>query len=307
MTAIVIVNYNKYEDTLACVDSIFKSETNETYHIIVVDNASPNDSWKRLQVLNQHESISLLLADDNRGYCAGNNIGIKYALENLGADYIWILNPDTLVEPDTLQNLHDFAGTKNDLGILGCKLVYYPDTQYLQALGGGDFGVHKYGELRPGAHLYHLKSSDIDLPDEVELDLIIGASMYIPAKIFQTCGLMNERFHLYADETEFCLRVAKFGFRHYAISSAVVYHKEGWRQSGQKLMGTYYNSRNTLYLIKELFPDYLKRNLFISWCRIFNYVRRGKFKFAYMQYRGICDFLHGIDGRVDLNIKEKQS
>ena len=119
MTAIVIVNYNKYEDTLACVESILKSKTDEPYHIIVVDNASPNDSWERLQALKQHGNVTLLLADDNRGYCAGNNIGIKYALENLGADYIWILNPDTLVEMDTLQRLHDFAISKDDFGILG--------------------------------------------------------------------------------------------------------------------------------------------------------------------------------------------
>lgn len=299
MTAIIIVNYNKYEDTFACVESILQTKTKEQYRIIIVDNASPNDSWEKLQKFKENNRISLLLANDNRGYCAGNNIGITFAMNNFQPDYIWILNPDTLIASDTLENLHNFAENKHDLGILGCKLIYYPDTQYLQALGGGDFRIHKYGELRPGQHLYHLQSSDMELPDVVELDLIIGASMYIPVKVFKQCGLMNERFHLYADENEFCLRVAKFGFKHYAISNAAVYHKEGWRQLKQNISGTYYNTRNTLYLIQELFPNNLKRNLFLSRLKVVYSIIRGKFKMAKAQYIGIRDFLHGIDGRVD--------
>lgn len=306
MTAIIIVNYIKYKDSLACVESIINSKTTECYHIVVVDNASSNDSWQQLQLLKQYECVTLLLAPDNHGYCAGNNIGIKYAMESLKTDFIWILNPDTLVETDTLQQLHDFAITKTDLGILGCKLVYYPDTQYIQALGGGNFGIQSHGELRPGPHLYHLMPSNIELPEVVELDLVIGASMYMPVKIFETCGLMNERFHLYADENEFCLRTTKYGFHHYAISRAVVYHKEGWRESGQQLMGTYYNSRNTLYLIQELFPEHLKKNLFVAVCRIFTYLLRGKLAFARMQVKGIYDFLKKIDGRVELKIQEQK-
>ncbi len=299
MTAIIIVNYLKYEETFACVESILQTRTKEQYRIIIVDNASPNDSWERLQKLKDNENISLLLAKDNRGYCAGNNIGIAFAINNFHPDYIWILNPDTLIGTETLENLHNFAINKNDLGILGCKLVYYPDTQYLQALGGGDFGIHKYGELRPCKHLYHLQPSDMVLPDIVELDLIIGASMYIPVKVFHQCGLMNERFHLYADENEFCLRVKKFGFKHYAISTATVYHKEGWRQLKQNVSGTYYNTRNCLYLIQELFPNNLKRNLLLARLKVLYSIIRGKLKIAKAQYMGIRDFLHNIDGRVD--------
>ena len=118
MTAILIVNYNKYEDTIACVASILKSETTEQYKIVVIDNASSNDSLEKLQILKENEKVVLLTAEENKGYCAGNNVGIKYALENLNPDFIWILNPDTLVEKDALQKLHDFAAKKDDLGIL---------------------------------------------------------------------------------------------------------------------------------------------------------------------------------------------
>ncbi|MBR4624448.1 MAG: glycosyltransferase, partial [Alphaproteobacteria bacterium] len=113
MTSIIIVNYQKYEDTLACVDSILKSKTTEDYRIVIIDNASPNDSWERLQTFNSNSKVVTIQAKENNGYCAGNNIGIKYSLENIKPDYIWILNPDTLVKDDCLEKLHRFAVQQN--------------------------------------------------------------------------------------------------------------------------------------------------------------------------------------------------
>lgn len=300
MISVIVVNYEKYEDTFACVESILKSETTQEFKIIVVDNASPNESWEKFQILKDNEKIVLLKSDENKGYCAGNNIGIKYSLEKLNAEYIWILNPDTLVKKNTLQELYDFAITKEDLGILGCKLVYYPDTQFLQGLGGGDYGIYKYGELKPGPHIFHLEDSKTKLPEVVELDLIIGASMFIPTKVFEKVGFLNERFHLYSDETEFCLRVTKFGFKNYAISAATVYHKEGWRQKEQQLSAVYYTTRNSLFMIKELFPQNIRRNFFISFLRIFAYLKNLKFKEAKYQIKALHDFIFNIDGKAQL-------
>lgn len=302
MTSIIIVNYQKYEDTFACVDSILKSKTTEDYRIVVVDNASPNDSWEQLQILNSNSKVVTIQAKENKGYCAGNNIGIKYSLENIKSDYIWILNPDTLVKEDCLEKLHAFAAQQNNLGILGCKLVYYPDTQYLQAFGGGNFGISKYGELRPKEHLYHLKPSDELLPDVITMDLIIGASMYIPSSVFHNVGMMNENFFLYSDENEFCLRILRAGLKNYAISSAVVFHKEGFRQQKQSLLASYYCSRNALYLVRDLYPQNLKRNIQIFFIRTFMYFCRFKFKQALYRIKAYRDFKKNIYGKVNLSI-----
>lgn len=300
--SIIIVNYKKYEDVFACVESIRKSETELSYNIIIVDNCSPNDSFSRLQQIADDETVLLLKSEENKGYCAGNNVGIKFAMENFSPEYIWILNPDTLVDKNAMQNLYAYAETKSDLGILGCRLVYYPDTQYLQALGGGDFKIQKNGLLAPGGHIYHLCSSDTMLPSEIKLDLIIGASMFIPRRVFQKCGLMDERFYLYSDENEFCLRTAKFGFNHYAISSATVYHKEGWRQNAQKLLAVYYTKRNSLIMTKELFPEYLFRNLFFSYFSKspLSYIYHRNWKALILYFKGIKDFRKGVTGKIDL-------
>ena len=181
---IIVVNYNKYEDTFACAESLLKTNATEEYHIVIVDNASTNDSWERLQELKDNRKITLLLAGENKGYCAGNNIGIRHVLGRMDADFIWILNPVTLVAPDALQKLHDFAQMKPDRGILGCRLVHYPDTQYLQTFGGSDFGKQRNGLVCAGRHFYHLVPSDTALPDCIRVDCVIGASMFIPTKVF---------------------------------------------------------------------------------------------------------------------------
>ena len=300
MTSIIIVNYQKYEDTFACVDSILKSKTTEDYRIVIVDNASPNDSWERLQTLNSNSKIVTIQAKENNGYCAGNNIGIKYSLENIKPDYIWILNPDTLVEKECLQKLHDFAERTKGLGILGCKLVYYPDTQYLQALGGGNYCCSKFGELRPAKHLFHLQPSNEQLPEFITMDLIIGASMYIPSHVFETVGLMNEIYFLYSDENEFCLRVLNAGLKNYAISSAMVFHKEGYRQKEQSLMASYYNSRNALYLVRDMYPQNLRRNIIIFILNTIKLLCKCKFKIVKYRIKALKDFKNNIYGKVKL-------
>ena len=128
----------------------------------------------------------------------------------------------------------------------------------------------------------------------------IGASMFIPVKVFEKVGFLNERFHLYSDETEFCLRVTKFGFKNYAISSATVYHKEGWRQKEQQLLAVYYTTRNSLFMIKELFPQNLKRNFLISVLRVFAYLKNFKFREAKYQIKALHDFIFNIDGKAEL-------
>lgn len=302
--SVIIVNYKNYSDTQICVESLLKSETSLDFEIIIVDNNSLNESFDVLKKL-ENEKIKVLKSDENNGYCAGNNIGIKFALENSNTKYIWILNPDTLVDKSAMQNLFNFQEKHDDCGILGCKLVYYPDTQYLQGLGGGMYGKNKFGALVPKPHLYHLQDSNMKLPEWVRVDLVIGASMFIKSTVFEKCGFMEERFYLYSDENEFCLRATKFVFNHYAISSATVYHKEGWRQNIQKLSAIYYTTRNSLFMTQMLFPKNIKNHLLMQNYFLLRRFVKGIFGQGFTEYRltkkALHDFRHRIYGRVDLS------
>lgn len=307
---IVIVNYQTYQDTIDCVKSLLKSKTEFDYEILVIENCSPNDSYEQLLILEKMESLSLrkcvhiIKSAENNGYCAGNNVGIRVALEK-NSDFVWILNPDTLVESDTLQNLVKFAISHKNAGLVGNKLVYYPDTNLLQALGGSFFGRNKFGALAPKPHLYYLCDSKMNLPDEIELDLLIGASMLVRREVFEKIGLMNEKFFMYSDENEFCIRAKQAGFSILATSKATVFHKEGYRKSDQKMSTHYYGTRNVLYMIKELYPS----NIFFRWIMelygtfraLCSGIITGDFRHLKLKMLAFHDYRKKIYGRIDIS------
>ena len=148
--AIILVNYNGAEDTLECIASILKSQY-ENYKIIVVDNCSTDSSYEILDKQKEFYNFVLIKAKSNDGFSAGNNIGIKYALNN-GADYILLLNNDTVVETDLIGYLLEGFKNSNNCGATICKIMCYPQKSIIW-YGGGTLSkktartVHwKYGE-----------------------------------------------------------------------------------------------------------------------------------------------------------------
>ena len=152
MVAIVIVNYNGSVDTLTCIESLLKSSYTD-YRIIVVDNASTPDSLNILRMgLEKYGSfeskngkivyfngfVTLILSSRNCGFAGGNNIGVKYAVDTLKQlKYIWLLNNDTTVKPNTLYCLVNYMSNADvQLGILGNKLLLFDDPTKIQAIGG---------------------------------------------------------------------------------------------------------------------------------------------------------------------------
>lgn len=101
---IILLNYNNYKDTIECINSIKQntSENNFIYEIVVVDNKSTNESLAKLKEI---EGITLIEANENAGFSAGNNIGIKYALDNK-SEYILLLNNDTIITKDSIDKMY---------------------------------------------------------------------------------------------------------------------------------------------------------------------------------------------------------
>jgi GT2 family glycosyltransferase len=128
---IVVLNYNGYEDTISCVDSLLKIQY-ENYKIIVVDNASTNDHSALQQ--NLPSEIILLQSGKNLGYAGGNNVGIRWALEN-DADYVCVLNNDTEVDPAFLKQLVDFAEANPDCGMVGPAILEFNEQEIVQTTG----------------------------------------------------------------------------------------------------------------------------------------------------------------------------
>jgi len=180
--------------------------------------------------------IIFIQAGENGGFAAGNNIGIKYALEKDDFEYIWLLNNDTVIEKNSLSSLEEYA-TENDFGISGSALMYYHNPKEVQAYGGT---VNKF--FGTGSHI--LQASEI----EKKLDYVVGASFLIDKKVIDKIGLLPEEYFLYYEETDYCFNARSNGFKLGIVVDSVVYHKEGAKNKG----------KNTLFSDKYLFKNRLK-------------------------------------------------
>lgn len=164
--------------------------------------------------------IIFIQAGENGGFAAGNNIGIKYALEKDDFEYIWLLNNDTVIEKNSLSKLINYA-SKNNIGIAGSALMYYNDSNELQAYGGT---INKF--FGTGKHI--LNQNNI----EKDLDYVVGASFLISRDVITKIGLLPEEYFLYYEETDYCFNARKNGFTLGIEPKSIVYHKEGVSTGG---------------------------------------------------------------------------
>lgn len=200
--------------------------------------------------------IVLIESAHNGGYAAGNNHGIRFALNDPDCAYLWLLNNDTVVRPDALTHLVARCETDPAIGICGSALVYYHDPVTLQARGGARFNrwigtSHHVGE---GAAF---PSEAGPAPGET-LDYVVGASMFVTRTFVEQAGLMYEDYFLYFEEIDWACRRGALMVA-YAPQS-VVYHKEGATIGMNKKSvqygkgGDFYLHRNRLVFARRNFP-----------------------------------------------------
>ncbi len=216
------------------------------------DEALKGGDKNRESTLNN--PLIFIQAGENGGFAAGNNIGIKYALAKDDFDYVWLLNNDTVIKPDTLSNLVAYA-TENNVGITGSTLMYYDAPEKLQAYGGT---INKF--FGTGKHI--LNSEDI----EKKLDYVVGASFLIDRKVVEKIGLLPEEYFLYYEETDYCFNARNNGFSLGIALESLVYHKEG----GSTGANDDYKQRSEfvdMLVIKNrliFHKKYLKNNFYLS-------------------------------------------
>lgn len=231
---IIILNYNGYDDTTACLESL-KELDYPDYHVITVDNDSPDGSGVRLAsfIASLGDSrFEFIESGENCGFAAGNNVGIRVALER-GADYIWMLNNDTEVEPDALSQLVAKIESDEHLGIVGSRLMYYHDRERVQGLGGW------YSPMTGRAG--HI-TEERDLGS---LAYIIGASMLVRAGVFREVGLLTEDYFLYFEELDIAERI-RGHYTQGVATGSVVYHRVGASIGDLSDFSSYYLFRNVL-------------------------------------------------------------
>ncbi|MCL4455653.1 MAG: glycosyltransferase family 2 protein [Deinococcus sp.] len=225
--AIILLNWNGWRDTLACLASLEKLDY-PNYQIVVVDNGSTDESVARIRGSFPH--AYLLKAQKNLGFSGGSNIGIHYALEH-GADYIWLLNNDTVVEANTLRALVATAEANPRIGAVGSVLHYMNQPKRVQAWGGG------WVKMLLGVTGLHQTLVPVE-----KLDYISGASVLVRSKALEEVGVLDDRFFLYWEDTDLSFRLRKAGWLLQVADEARVFHK-GFASVGPRslLLDRYFN------------------------------------------------------------------
>jgi GT2 family glycosyltransferase len=206
----VILNWNGWRDTVACLDALRSIEYSRML-TVVVDNASTDDSVSRIQAA--HRGVRLLQTGKNLGFSGGNNVGIREVMRQ-EVDYVWLLNNDTEPAPQVLCELVRTAEADPTVGAVGSVLHYASDPQKVQAWGGG------------WINLWNGYSSHAMAPPEGGgLDFLTAASILVRRRALEEVGLMDDRFFLYWEDAELCFRLRKNGWSLAVASGAVVLHK----------------------------------------------------------------------------------
>jgi len=248
---IIIVNWNGWKDTQACLSSVFSLNA-RAMHVtpVIVDNGSTDGSVGILK--KKYPKMHFIALSRNFGFSGGNNAGIRYALQN-GADAIWLLNNDTVVHADALV-LAD-ALQKHAAGIAGSKIYFAK---------GREYHVTRYAKNQLGKVFWYAGGSidwknmyaghrGVDEVDHGQYDTIeqtpfvSGCSMMVARSVFEIIGLLDERFFLYLEDLDFCLRAKRAGYMPIYCPDSVVWHVNAGSSGGPgNPLHTYYMTRNRL-------------------------------------------------------------
>lgn len=235
---LIILNWNGRDDTLACLESVKRIDY-PNFKVIVADNGSSDGVVDIIR--RDFPNVHIIENHANLGFAAGNNSAIAYALES-GAEFIFLLNNDTVVDPAILPAFIKAAEQKPKGGVFGGKIYYYNNKEILWYAGGYwdaqtlSFGEYGAGELDRG-----------QFDELTETEWVIGCAMFIRAEVFRKVGLLEPDFFLNNEEIDFCSRAKRAGFSCVYVPDARLWHKISVSFGGEDSpLKEYFSARNRL-------------------------------------------------------------
>ena len=230
--SVVIVNYQTFELTKNTINSILENDYPFSYEIFVVDNASSDDSLAKLQEY-FNDKVKFIASKENNGFAAGNN----QALRQAGGKYQLLLNSDTIVCKNTLQDIYGYMESHGDVGACGCRVLL--ENGELDKACKRSFPNVKNSFFR----LFHIptKSKDdnynlTDLPDDevYEIDCLTGAFMFMRKEALDQVGLLDETFFMYGEDIDLCYRIKHGGWKIIYYGKSKITHLKGASSKKQK-------------------------------------------------------------------------
>jgi GT2 family glycosyltransferase len=293
---VIVLNNNRIKDVLACLDSLFQSDY-KNLKVLLVDIDSEEKTRKMIS--QRFLDVQIIPLTTNLGYAGNNNIGIQAALSQ-GAEWILILNDDTILDPLCLSHLVDAGESNSKIGIVGPMVFHFDEPNVIQS-AGGMLGLYWQS--------IHLGKDEIDqgqFQSMREVDWISGCAILVRKAVIDKIGMLDVDYFLYWEETEWCIRAAKAGWKILQVPHAKLWHKGVQREYQPQPYVTYYSTRNRLFTLEKH-----KAPIFIRMLALANVLRtlfswsvkpRWRFKRDHRNamWRGLIDFLYRRMGPMTL-------
>ena len=265
LVSIIILNYNAGNLLLNCVDSVFKS-TYPNFEVLVVDNISTDNS--HIICKEKFEKIHLIENKENLGYCEGNNVGIR----NANGEFVVVLNPDTIVEPNWLNHLMS-AYNKFGEGLYQPKFYSLNEKLVLQSTGNM-LHVFGFGFAKDKGKIDNEKTESVE-----KINYASGTCLFTSKSVLDRVGLFDPFLFLYHDDLDLGWRAAHIGINSFYVPKSIIYHAESYsiKWSSKKV---YWLERNRIYCLlthysKETYAKMRSSLFLVDLCVWLFYLSRG--------------------------------
>lgn len=240
---VIILNYKGYDDTIHCIESV-KASFYDNFRILVVDNSSCIDF--KNQLLRQFPDVDYISTGSNLGFAGGNNIGICHAVSH-GAEYICLLNNDTVIAPDTLDILTEPLN-KGKAAITGPANLFWNSNLIYST--GMLINFYRGNAMA----LNHKVDIELISSDEIDCDYLEGTCLVFHRSLLDSIGYIPEVYFLYYEETEWCCLAKRKGLRILCLPEAKLWHKGSAEVSQISGLKLYFEDRNRLLFERRNAP-----------------------------------------------------
>lgn len=239
---IVVLTWNRRDLVNEALESIYKTISKHEFKIIVVDNASKDDTVKFIK--DKYSTVTLLVNKDNLGWSGGNNRAIKYSLRKK-ADYIILLNNDVTIESNFVDRMISEMEKNDKIGIAGPK-IYRSNTNPAILSNAGNFFTKDYqGNSRGGGKIDTGHFNKV-----IQTDYVAGI-VCAKAEVYRKVGLLDESYFLYFEDADYSIRARECGFLLIYVPDAIQYHRESATIGVNSPSHVYYNVRNHLLFVEK--------------------------------------------------------
>ncbi|WP_128547087.1 glycosyltransferase family 2 protein [Larkinella soli] len=241
LVSLITINYNQAKVTCDLLEST-RNLTYPRFETIVVDNGSAEDPTDLIE-RGHYPNVKVVVSRENLGFSGGNNLGLRHA----SGAYFFMLNNDTVVTPDLIEQLLAPFAADPQVGLVCPKIRYFDHPTVIQYAGYYPLNPYTGRTWAIGLHETDQGQHDTSGPTA----FAHGAAMMVSRRAIEVAGAMDESFFLYYEELDWSMQIRRAGFRIYYQASALIYHKESISVGKTNPMKVYYNTRNRLLFMRR--------------------------------------------------------